>query len=283
MAIYGVPTERAPSLGAISACVADDPGAACDAPGSVPAPAQVAGFRTGDVVASVEGKQVTTATDFTAAIRPRAGQATSVVVTRDGKAVTLSVTPTPVTRKLIDGSTQTIGAIGVGVQPTFVNEHYGPVGTVRESGTLIGTIITGTYETFTKKLGTITEVYGTNRDPAGFIGVVGASRVSGEIAAAPVSWQDRMASFVLLVAGLNLFVGIFNLLPLLPLDGGHIAVVFYEQVRDRLRRLRGYTGDLQRVDMNKLMPVTLAVVVLFASFTVYLLGADIVNPIRISQ
>ena len=112
---------------------------------------------------------------------------------------------------------------------------------------------------------------------------MGASRVSGEIAAAPESWQDRLASFVLLVAGLNLFVGIFNLLPLLPLDGGHIAVVFFEQVRDRLRRLRGYRGDLQRVDMNKLMPLTLAVVVLFATFTVYLLGADIVNPIRISQ
>ncbi len=283
VAIYGVPKEKAPSLGAVSACVANDPAAVCGTAGAVPGPAKVAGFQTGDVVRSVEGKTVTTASDFTAAIRPRAGKATSVVVRRDGKDVALTVTPTPVTRKLTDGTSKTIGAIGVGVQPTFVNEHYGPVGIVRESGTLIGTIVTGTYETFTEKLGTITQVYGPNRDPAGFIGVVGASRVSGEIAAAPVSWQDRLASFVLLVAGLNLFVGIFNLLPLLPLDGGHIAVVFFEQVRDRLRRLRGYTGEIKRVDMNKLMPVTLAVVVLFASFTVYLLGADIVNPIRINQ
>ena len=87
---------------------------------------------------------------------------------------------------------------------------------------------------------------------------------------------------LLLIASLNIFIGAFNLLPLLPLDGGHIAVVWFEAVRDKLRRVRGYTGELQRVDMNKLMPVTFAVVVLFAGFTLFLLGADIVNPITLN-
>jgi membrane-associated protease RseP (regulator of RpoE activity) len=114
------------------------------------------------------------------------------------------------------------------------------------------------------------------------VGVVGVGRISGEIAQAKISTTDKLNSIVLVLAGLNLFVGVFNLLPLLPLDGGHIAVVWFEQVRDRLRRVRGYTGELQRVDMNKLMPVTLAVVVLFIGFTLFLLGADIVNPITIN-
>ena len=82
---------------------------------------------------------------------------------------------------------------------------------------------------------------------------------------------------------LNLFVGIFNLLPLLPLDGGHIAVIWFEALRDRIKRARGYVGDTVRVDYNKLMPLTLAVVAVFVGFTVWVLGADIVNPIRINQ
>jgi membrane-associated protease RseP (regulator of RpoE activity) len=125
-------------------------------------------------------------------------------------------------------------------------------------------------------------VYSPDRDPSGFIGVVGAGRISGEIVEQDWSLSDRLAGLLLLLAGLNLFVGVFNLLPLLPLDGGHIAVVWFETVRDRLRRVRGYRGDLQRVDMNKLMPLTFAVVLLFAGFTLFLLGADIVNPITLN-
>ena len=86
-----------------------------------------------------------------------------------------------------------------------------------------------------------------------------------------------------MVAGLNLFVGIFNLLPLLPLDGGHIAVTWYESARHKLRRLRGYTGEIRRVDFNKLLPLTYGVAAFFALFTVLLVGADLFNPIRISS
>jgi membrane-associated protease RseP (regulator of RpoE activity) len=86
-----------------------------------------------------------------------------------------------------------------------------------------------------------------------------------------------------IIASLNLFVGVFNLLPLLPLDGGHIAVVFFEGVRDRIKRARGYVGDVIHVDYNKLMPLTFAVVALFVTATVWILGADIVNPIKLGQ
>jgi membrane-associated protease RseP (regulator of RpoE activity) len=200
-------------------------------------------------------------------------------VQRDGDTKTLTVTPVEVTRPK---TTTAVGAIGVSVGEYQKVEHVGPVGVVKETGSTLKLLVTGTWQTLTHKLGTIGKVYGPDRDPEGFIGVVGAGRISGEIAAADVSAGDRIANILLLLAGLNLFVGIFNLLPLLPLDGGHIAVVWFEAVRDKLRRVRGYTGELQRVDMNKLMPVTFAVVVLFAGFTLFLLGADIVNPITLN-
>ena len=283
VATYGSPHEQAPTLGAISSCVGDNPTPECGLPGAVSSPAKAAGLKAGDVVVSVDGAVVKDSVDFTDRVRAKAGQPVALVVKRAGKDVAVSVVPEAVRRADENGKVRSIGAIGVSVRANFVNEHYGPIGTVKETGSLMGVLVTSAYDTFTKKLGTITEIYGPNRDPAGFVGVIGASRVSGDIAAAPLSWQDKLFSFTLLIAGLNLFVGIFNLLPLLPLDGGHIAVVFFEAVRDRIKRARGYVGEVLHVDYNKLMPLTFAVVVLFASFTVFILGADIVNPIRLNQ
>ena len=103
------------------------------------------------------------------------------------------------------------------------------------------------------------------------------------MAAAHEPLSLRIGSFLGLIAGLNFFVGIFNLLPLMPLDGGHLAVLGFEQGRDRFRRLRGYRGPLQRVDLQKLMPVAFAVVAVFVVLSVLILSADIVNPIKIPQ
>jgi len=113
------------------------------------------------------------------------------------------------------------------------------------------------------------------------VGIVGVGRISGEVIESEETAGVKALTFVGIVAGLNLFVGLFNLLPLLPLDGGHIAIAVYEGVRDRIRRLRGYRGPFQRVDYNKLLPLTYAVAGAFLLFTVALLGADLFNPIRL--
>ncbi len=125
-------------------------------------------------------------------------------------------------------------------------------------------------------------IFSSHRDPDGAVGVIGISRVSGDLlSSGDVSWSAKIGDFLLLVAGVNLFVGVFNLLPLLPLDGGHLAVLGFEQLRDRLRRIRGYRGPLKRVDLTKLLPATYAVVAIFATLTVVLASADIVNPIHL--
>jgi membrane-associated protease RseP (regulator of RpoE activity) len=278
VAVFGVQHETAPTLTAVNACVADDPAAKCG-PGSVPAPAKTAGLQAGDVVTAIDGVDVKGSSDLVTRVKAHPGREVRLTVLRKGQVVVVPVTPKAVTRP---GTKAPVGAIGVSVLANYGYQHYGPVGVVRETGTTVKQLVTGTVETLTNKLGTISKVYGPDRDPAGFVGVVGVGRISGEIAQAKISTTDKLNSIVLVLAGLNLFVGVFNLLPLLPLDGGHIAVVWFETLRDRLRRLRGYTGELQRVDMNKLMPVTFAVVVLFVGFTLFLLGADIVNPITIN-
>ena len=277
--------EGPPALAATSACVASDATAGCDSPGSVPAPAQAAGVQAGDVVVSVDGTKVKDSEQFVRVIRDKAGVPVSLTVLRDGEQRQLTVTPAAVQRPSLDvpDATERVGAIGVTVQRRIATERVGPVQAIQDSGETMTLIVKGIGVTLTEKLGTIKTLYGNDRDPEGFIGVVGASRISGEVLASQETFGVKVLTFLSIMAGLNFFVGVFNLLPLLPLDGGHIAVLLFEQTRDRIRRIFGYRGALQRVDLNKLMPVTYAVVLLFIGLTFWIMGADIVNPVKLPQ
>ncbi len=280
-------TEAPPVLSAPSDCVdvteenrADNP---CAAPGAVPAPAKQAGLREGDIVVAANGVPIDDRDDLITALRTSPEVPVALEVLRDGQRVPISVTPFPVTRKSLVDETQTerVGAVGVAVRGRVVTERVGPVAALQESGDLLWLSIRGIGETVTEKLGTIATLYDDNRDPEGFVGLIGASRISGEVVASDETAGVRAVAIVGLVAGLNLFVGVFNLLPLLPLDGGHLAVLGYEQARHRLRRLRGYRGEVQPVDMTKLLPLTYVVALAFIGLTLYIAGADIVNPIRL--
>lgn len=296
----GKAVETAPGIAQVSECVTVAATGACTDAGSVPSPALAAGFEVGDIVASVGGTPVDSTLALVTELRAYPAQPVEVTVLRGGQMRDLTVTPTAVMRPALepqrdaagqlvlgaDGKpvfpVERVGAIGVLPQFNQGTERLGPIAAVEQSVTTGKLMVTGIVDTFTEKLGSITEVYGPNRDPAGFVGVVGAGRISGEVIASDETFGVKVLSFLLLIAGLNLFVGVFNLLPLLPLDGGHLAVLFYEQARDKVKRTFGYDGPLRRVDLTKLLPITYGVVLFFAGFTVWLLGADIVNPIRLS-
>ena len=129
---------------------------------------------------------------------------------------------------------------------------------------------------FPEKIPAVIEaILGEERDPETPVSVVGASRIGGE-AVEHGLWEV----FFLLLASLNFFVGIFNLLPLLPLDGGHIAVTWYERVRDWIRKLRGKAAG-GPVDYTKLNAVTTVFVLIGGAIVLLTVTADIVNPIRL--
>jgi membrane-associated protease RseP (regulator of RpoE activity) len=131
---------------------------------------------------------------------------------------------------------------------------------------------------FPQKIPKVIEaIGGGERDPDTPVSVVGASIIGGDAVEAGV-WE----LFLLLLATLNFFVGVFNLLPLLPLDGGHIAVLFYEKVRDWLRKLRGKPAG-GPVDYTKLSAVTMVFIFIGGAIMLLTITADIVNPIRIGQ
>jgi membrane-associated protease RseP (regulator of RpoE activity) len=112
--------------------------------------------------------------------------------------------------------------------------------------------------------------------------VVGAGDVTGQVLSAPIGWQPKVALVLLIVASLNIFIGAFNLLPLLPMDGGHLAVVIYERIRAWFARLRG-RADPGPVDYRRLIPVSVGVFALLVGVGLLLIMADLVNPVHILQ
>jgi membrane-associated protease RseP (regulator of RpoE activity) len=296
--LIGKAVEKPPGLGVVSACVPAAVDLDCDDGGAIPSPAQAAGLTAGDTVLAVDGEPVEGVLDFIEQVRAAPAQQLTVTIEREGATRELALTPAAVLRPAfeplrVDGEvvrrdgvpvfpTERVGAIGVQMEFRQGTQSLGPVEALGHSVDTMQQVATGIYTTFREKLPSITKVYGPERDPEGFVGVVGAGRISGEVLASDETLAFKVLGFFGLIAGLNFFVGVFNLLPLLPLDGGHIAVLAFEQARDKVKRLFGYRGPLRRVDLTKLLPLTYAVVVFFAGFTVFLLGADIVNPIRLN-
>ncbi|MFC9253861.1 M50 family metallopeptidase [Amycolatopsis thailandensis] len=253
-------------------------------PPGAPTPAQTAGIQAGDRILSVAGKPTPTWTDMLAAVQV-AGGPTPFVVERNGQRLNLTVDVPRVQRLVADGENKTtvkdVGMIGASPVPKSVVATYGPVDAIGATFDFTGTMFSETAKRlieFPSRMPAVVEsIFGGERDPNTPVSVVGASRIGGEAAERGL-WEV----FLLLLASLNFFIGVFNLLPLLPLDGGHIAVVWYERVRDWFRKLRGKAAG-GPVDYTKLSAVTLVLVFIGGAVTLLTITADIVNPVKLFQ
>jgi membrane-associated protease RseP (regulator of RpoE activity) len=123
---------------------------------------------------------------------------------------------------------------------------------------------------------------GEERNPDGLVGIVGAARVSGQVVSSQkLDSNERVSKFILIVASLNIFVGLFNLLPFLPLDGGHMAIAIADEFRALSARIRKKPRPAG-IDVNVMTPITMAVFGVLAVLTLILLVADIINPISLN-
>lgn len=286
LVVFGILGRPQPSttVGSVSPCVPATASASCAA-GDPASPAAAAGIQPGDVLVSFNGTPVTSWDQATTLIRSAPGQTVPIVVERDGTKVPLTVTVASVQRAAANGGTTAVGLLGVSSQ--LVMDRANPLAAVGQSFSGMWTILKGTVAALWSLPQKVVELWQTlfsnqPRDPNGLVGVVGAADISGQLAGGGDGYPvvARVGDILLLIAGFNLFVGVFNMLPLLPLDGGHLAVVGYESARSWLARRRG-RPDPGRVDMTKLMPLAYAVFVLFVGLTVLLVTADIVKPVQL--
>jgi membrane-associated protease RseP (regulator of RpoE activity) len=271
-----------PAVVTVQPCVIPTPELRECRPGDPVSPASKAGLQTGDKIVNVDGAAIASWEDLLATLRAKPPGPATVVVERGG------VVQPPITADLVGverviddrGKTGTRAALGVGFKLTVPLEvTYGPVEGFSRSIDYTGDAFVGTWNAMKKVPEKLPKLWaaisGEPRDPETPISVVGASRLGGETVE-----RNRWSIFVLILASLNFFVGVFNLLPLLPLDGGHIAIAWFERARSwlyaKLKR-----KDPGRVDYYRLMPLTYAVIVIFGGFTLLTVTADIVNPITI--
>jgi membrane-associated protease RseP (regulator of RpoE activity) len=245
------------------------------------APAFTAGLQAGDDIRAIDGKAITTWSEVGMAIRNNVSKELRFTVLRDGQTLDISVTPS----KYQSGN-HSFGIIGVISER--VNDRYPLHSAVSASVRESGNIALGSLKALVALPSKIPALFGATfagaeRDPEGLVGVVGVARVSGEAASSSGgSLSEKIGFFLLIIASLNIFVGIFNLIPLLPLDGGHMAVALFDGFRRSRARRRGLPLPAP-FDVTKLMPITLAVIAIMATLSVLLLFADIVNPIRLNQ
>ncbi|MGB8994138.1 MAG: site-2 protease family protein [Pseudonocardiaceae bacterium] len=246
-------------------------------PGS-PAPARAAGLQPGDRVLAVAGTPIRNSEDLIGAIQSRSGP-TEFRIERAGgqRSVLVDVARVPVSALGGQGD-KLVGAIGVTPQQQAATLHYAPVTAVAKTVAFTGTMFANTWQglkQFPQKVPALLDRIGGQNRPDSPISVVGASVLGGDAAGFGAWWF-----FLFLLAAFNLFVGVFNLLPLLPLDGGHIAVNLYEYLRNMVRRATG-RPDGPPVDYTRLMPLTYAVAIVFIGIGALTITADIINPIRL--
>ena len=283
---YGV---QAPNLtvGDVSQCVqavrVTDAPRACATTDPL-SPAARAGLQKGDVLATLNGVAIHNYDQFREAIRANGSGVVTIGIVRNGRPITLKPVHTEV--NLVPSDTnpdQSVKAGFLGISPESTRQQQS-----------IGYVFSAMRDSTDHVLSTLAHmpqrVYHVaraavgleQRDPNGPMSVVGAGRISGEVIqdqAVPLG--DRLMSLVLLLAGLNLFLGLVNLVPLPPFDGGGIATTLVDAVRRGFARLRR-RPDPGALDSAKLLPVTYLGAALILVISVVLIYADIVAPVRLS-
>lgn len=253
-------------------CTPDDP----------PTPAAQAGLLAGDRIVAFNGTAITDYPQLTALIRANLDREATLVVERDGQQVTLPTVHTRL-RTIADpdapGGATPIGSLGV--IPTAELVRGGPGEVLASMAGLTAQSVSAIAQFPVKVWNVVADmVTGQPRSLESPISIVGASVVAGQASVLEVPAAARAAMFASLLASVNLFLAIFNLVPLPPLDGGHIAGALWEWLRRTVARATG-RPDPGPVDTATMVPVAYAVGGFILLCGVVLIVADIVSPVKI--
>ena len=298
LTLYGIPTAT-PLITSVAICVPsaaptiDKPQPDCAA-GDPASPATLAGLQKGDRIVSVNGTPVTLWDQVTPLIRKSAGQTMTLVVDRNGSQVTLQA-PIAALNRAAYVDTDKVKVDGNG---KVVTEQVGYLGATPSGELIKGTVLQVpgfVWNAFTQTAGVVVNVpqkmvgvvqaaFGSGeRDPNGPISVVGVGRVGGEIASADLGPESTTAKFMTLlslIAALNMALFVFNLIPLLPLDGGHVAGALWEGAKRSWARVRGKPNP-GYVDVAKALPVAYTMALVLITMSALLIYADIVKPVKL--
>jgi len=260
-----------PAVGAVE-CADTDP----------QSPAVAAGVQAGDVVVAIDGQPISDWTVAADQIRASGGEQVTLTVVRDGVEQDLTVDVAATQRPSVDDPTTYVDAGFVGIRPSLEQVRE-PVTAVPaqmwDFGVRSGQAVLSIPS---KMVGVWQAAFGdAERDITGPVSVVGVGRFSAEVAADQASISWRLSNLLMLLAALNMALFLFNLIPLLPLDGGHVAGALYEGAKREVAKWR-HRPDPGPVDVAKALPLAYAVAFVLIGMSALLIYADVVNPIKLS-
>lgn len=277
---YGQPTPTM-TVGAVNECVvrADADTSACP-PNAPPSPAAAAGLQPGDRIVSYDGKRHGSWDELAKAIRSSSGTV-AITVERDGQQQVLQASPMRTERPKMNDpdESERVGFLGFSPSEKLVRQDL--AGVANTMGGMISLTVQKVIELPQRVPDLVAAIGGDEREKDSPVGIVGASRLGGEV----LSYEQadvgaRLIVMVNLLAAVNLSLGVLNMLPILPLDGGHIAGAVWESLRRKLARLFK-RPDPGPFDTAKLMPLAYAVSLIFIAYSLLVLVADIVNPVTL--
>ena len=282
--------QNSMTINQVFPCVEPVSAQAC--PDGIPqSPAALAGMQDGDEVVAVGGIRVSSWNQVIAELSKNPGGASELTILRGGEELLLSISPVFMERQVFDSNGQPLSnanglpvtelrpIIGVQLKPSLapqpINESFGYA--IAATAGVFGFILELPQQVFQIALST----FGiSERDPNGAISILGVGQLAGEVSSADVPAEARLATLLLLIGSLNLALFAFNLIPLLPLDGGHVLGALYEAGKRRGARLVG-RPDPGPIDTAKALPVAYAMWAVLLFTGLLLIFADIVNPISL--
>jgi membrane-associated protease RseP (regulator of RpoE activity) len=248
-------------------------------------PAAAAGIKAGDIIVKVGDTDVHNPDEMVAAVRALTGPTQFVIKRTEGATTTEFSTMVDVTRTQrwtsdTAEAPSTVAAVGISAAEfgPIKYAQYNPLtavpGTVAFTGDLAVELGKSLAKIPTKVGALVHSIGGGERDPETPISVVGASIIGGD-----AFEHGYFMAFWFFLAQLNFVLGAINLIPLLPFDGGHIAIAWFEKIRNMIRKTRGMVAAAP-VNYLRLMPATYVILVVVIGYMALTVTADVVNPIR---
>lgn len=255
--------------------------------GSAATPAKLAGLQSGDEVKAVNGQTVSSWQEVTSLLEDNSSS--TLTVDRNGADVTINITPVFMERAVYDslgnleldaqGNPVTELSPVLGIRLLGVTKPVGLDQSLSYAGASLASMAAFILELPQQIYEvTLSTVGITERDPYGAVSIVGVGQLAGELTSADIGIDAKLSSLLLLLGSLNLVLFVFNLVPLLPLDGGHVVGAVYESAKRRVvKQFRG--EDPGPIDTAKALPLAYFVWVVLIFTGILLILADLINPI----